>query len=120
MAESPVFELRRFPRFLLRHRVQVRTREGGLCLPGYLCDLSQEGCRLRLDGELAPGVPIEAHCDIRGQILDLRGETVWSEGPPGGVHGVAITGFASEVDAFFHRLYVKHLAWEKSAPLGFI
>ncbi len=120
MPESTVFELRRFPRFLLRHRVQVRTRDGGLCLPGFLCDLSQGGCRLRLGVALGSGVPIEVHCDIRGQAFGLRGKTIWSDGPRGGLHGVVITGFPSEVDALFHRRYLTHLAREASAPLGLV
>ncbi len=110
MAEPSSSPHRRLPRFPLWHRVQVRTGDRGRCLCGFLCDLSQAGCCLRLTKALAPGLPIEIHCDIHGQALGLLGETVWADEPGGGFHGVVITGFPSGADARFYRQYLEHLA----------
>ncbi len=116
MHESSALQHRRYPRFVTRHPVQATTQDGRLTLPGLLCDLSQEGCGLRLDGRLGPGTPVEVRCDISGLSLCLRGEIVWAD-PPGGLHhGVAITGFASEADARFHRQYLERLESEASIP----
>ncbi len=116
MAEPISFPHRRFPRFPLWRRVQVRTQDGGRCLPGSLCDLSQAGCRLRLTKTLAPGLSIEVHCDIQGRAFGLLRETVWSDGPGGGFRGFVITAFASEADARFHGQYLEHLAHAALSP----
>ncbi len=110
MGETSGLDHRRFPRFLTRHPVEATTRDRSLRLRGILCELSQEGCRLQLDGYIPPGTPIEVRCNISGLALRLRGETAWADTLGGLVHGVAITGFVSEADAVFHRLYVNRLA----------
>ncbi len=118
MHEAAGFQHRRFPRFATEDHVQATTQDGRLSLSGHLCDLSQEGCGLRLNGHLWPGTPIEVRCDISGLSLCLRGKIVWAD-PPGGLrHGVAITGFPSEADARFHRQYLDRLENEASTPLG--
>ncbi len=101
---------RRFPRFLTRSLVQVTPRGERRSLSGVLCDLSEEGCGLRLDEYLGPGTPLEIRCNISGLALCLRGDIVWSDALGGLFHGVAITGFASKADALFHSQYLNRLA----------
>ncbi len=116
MDEVSGLNRRRFPRFSVQHPVDGCTRVERLPFRGTLRDLSQEGCRLQLDGSLPPGTPIEVRCNIGGVGLRLHGETVWVDAPGGSVHGVSITGFASGADALFHRLYLDRLARQRSAP----
>ncbi len=115
MDEASGLNRRRFPRFPVRHPVDGSTGVGRLPFRGMLRDLSQEGCRLELDGSLPPGTPIDVRCNINGLGLRLHGETAWVDAPGGLLHGVAITGFASAADALFHRLYLERLARARPA-----
>lgn len=88
-------------------------------IQGILRDLSAGGCALHADSRIPPGTLIEARCDIIGIGLRICGEVVWAEATAGGfLHGVVFTGFASEEDALFHRLYVERLARRGAAPSG--
>ncbi len=119
MDEGSSLQQRRFTRFPTQHPVQGTTGDLRLGFRGILWDLSQEGCRFQLDSLLPRGTPLEARCNISGLALRLRGEAVWGEATAGGfLHGVAITGFASEADAVFHRLYIDRLAREVLASPG--
>ena len=109
--DSPGPDRRREARYPTRHRVEGVSLDGRLETGGVLRDLSSGGCALHLDRHIPPGTQIEVLCDINGLGLRLRGEVVWSEAAAGGVlHGVVVTGFASEQDALIHRLYVARLA----------
>lgn len=102
---------RRLPRYATRHPVEGASLDGRVQFRGTLRELSAEGCQLQLDWEVPPGTSIQARCDISGIALRFRGETVWAKATSHGVfHGVQVTGFASEADALFHRLYVGRLA----------
>ncbi len=116
MGEESGFQHRRFPRYPTREPAEVTTRERQLQLTGFLCDLSQEGCRLQLDGYLPPRTPIEVRCTISGQALHFRGETVWVNALGGLLHGVSIRGFTSESDAVLHRMCLDRLAQRVSPP----
>jgi len=110
-------ERRRLPRYSTRHRVEGESLDPRIEFRGILCDLSAEGCELHVDTRIPPGTAIEARCDIRGLGLRIRGEVRWAEAATGGtVHGVVLTGFASEEDALFHRQYVGRLGRQTSAP----
>jgi len=109
--DSPGPNRQREPRYPTRHRVEGASLDGRLETQGVLRDLSAGGCALHLDRHIPPGTKIEAVCDISGLGLKIRGEVVWAEAAAEGVlHGVVLTGFASEEDALFHGLYVKRLA----------
>jgi hypothetical protein len=85
--------------------------DGRLSLEGDLRDLSVGGCCLHLNRRIPLGAPVEIRCDISGIGVRIRGEVVWAEETAtGAFHGVALTGFESEEDALFHRLYVQRLA----------
>jgi hypothetical protein len=113
MDEGSSLRQRRFARFHTQHPVEGTTRDRCLSFRGSLWDLSQEGCRFQFDSLLPQGTALEARCNISGLALRLEEETVWGEAMAGGfLHGVAITGFTSEADAVFHRLYIDHLARE--------
>jgi hypothetical protein len=91
--------------------VEGASLDGRLEAQGVLRDLSAGGCGLHLDRHIPPGTKIEVRCDISGLGLKIRGQVVWTEAAAGGVlHGVVLTGFASEEDALFHGLYLKRLA----------
>ncbi len=115
MGEESGFRHRRFPRYLTRDPAEVTARERQLRLSGILCDLSQEGCRLQLDGYLPPRTSVEVRCTISGDALHFRGETVWVNALGGLLHGVSIHSFVSEADAALHRLYLDRLA-RKTSP----
>ncbi len=73
--------------------------------------MSLSGCRLRLDRHIAQGTPIQAFCDINGIGLQIRGRIIWVKLADGStLHGVLVTGFPSDEDAQFQRLYLRRLA----------
>jgi hypothetical protein len=109
--DRPRTDRRRDPRYPARLRVEGASPDGRLETRGILRDLSAGGCLLHLDRHIPPGTAIKVRCDISGIRLAICGTVVWSEAAAGGVlHGVVVTGFASEQDALFHRLYVGRLA----------
>ena len=109
--DRPGTDRRRDLRYFARLRVEGVSPDGRLETRGILRDLSAGGCVLHLDRHIPRGTAIEVRCDISGIGLAIRGTVVWSEAAAGGVlHGVVVTGFASEADALFHRLYVERLA----------
>ncbi len=112
MADRPEPERRSSPRFTTFHPI-----EGGFLgqqeiqFRGTLCDISLLGCRLRLDRHIPQGSPIQAFCDINGIGLQIRGKIVWVKLADGStLHGVLMTGFPSDEDAQFQRLYLRRLA----------
>ncbi len=112
MADRPEAERRNSPRFSTSHPI-----EGGLLgqqeiqFRGTLCDMSLSGCRLRLDRHIPQGTPIQAFCDINGIGLQIRGKIVWAKPADGWtLHGVLVTGFPSDEDTQFQRLYLRRLA----------
>ena len=109
--DRPRPDRRRDPRYPARLRVEGVSPDGRLETRGILRNLSLGGCLLHLDRHIPPGTTIEVRCDISGIRLAICGTVVWSEAAAGGVlHGVVVTGFASEQDALFHRLYAGRLA----------
>ena len=102
---------RREPRYRTRHRVEGESQDRQNGIQGTLRDLSMGGCCLTLDRRIPTGTAIEIRCDIEGIGLRIRGKVVWAEETGTGVfHGIALTGYVSEEDALFHRLYVGRLA----------
>ena len=102
---------RRLPRHLTRHQVEGASLDPPISFRGLLRDLSAAGCNLCLDARIPPGVMVEAVCNVSGLGLRLYGAVVWIEETPAGIlHGVGLTGFPSNEDALFHRLYVGRLA----------
>jgi hypothetical protein len=116
---TPRTDRRRSPRYPTRHRVRGEALDERISLQGVLDDLSASGCALRLNAYVVPGTMIEAQCDIGGIGLRMRGRVVWAEQTGTGVLlGVAVTEFASDEDALFHRLYLNRLARNASRPPG--
>ena len=110
MSREPSVERRQSPRYFARHRVAGTTPDGRQ-FEGYVCDLSARGIRLQLGVQLLPNTPVTALCDIGGIGLRMRGQIVWAKPVGGGVlHGVAVTGFASDEDALFHQVYLARLS----------
>lgn len=110
MSREPSVERRESPRYLARHPVQGTTPDGRQ-FQGYVCDMSMRGIRLQLGVQLLPNTPVTARCNIGGIGLRMRGQIVWAKPVGGGtLHGVAVTGFASDEDALFHRLYLARLS----------
>ncbi len=104
-------ERRVAPRYPTRHQVDGASLDHRLRFRGILHNLSATGCGLHLDRPLPLETPIEFRCNISGIGLAVRGRTVWTAAALGGIlHGVAVTGYVSEEDALFHRLYLGHLA----------
>jgi len=102
---------RREPRYPTRHRVEGESLDRRIGVRGILRDLSVGGCCLNLDRRIPLRTPIEIRCDISGLGLRIRGKVVWVEETGTGVfHGITLTGYVSEEDALFHRLYVGRLA----------
>jgi hypothetical protein len=111
MVSEAGVERRRSPRFSTDHAIEGASQDQQIGFRGTLCDLSAEGCRLRLDTHIPRGTPIQVRCDISGIGLQIYGEIVWAKPTTGGtLHGVLVTGFPSEEDAQFQRLYVRRLA----------
>jgi hypothetical protein len=90
--------------------VEGKALDRRLGVRGNLRDLSVGGCCLNLEQRLPPGTLIEIRCDINGIGLRIRGRVVWAEAMAAGAfHGIALTGYESEEDALFHRLYIERL-----------
>ncbi|MBI4537753.1 MAG: PilZ domain-containing protein [candidate division NC10 bacterium] len=116
MTESTDPDRRRSPRFAIRHPVEGTSQDGRIGFRGILHSLSATGCGLHLDRPLSVGAPIEFRCNVNGIGLAIRGRTVWTTAALGGIlHGVDVTGFASDQDALFHRLYLNLLS-RRSSP----
>ena len=104
-------ERRQSPRYSIRHQVEGTSQDRRIGFRGILHNLSATGCGLHLDRPLPLGSSIEFRCNINGIGLAVRGSTVWATAALGGIlHGVAVTGYGSDQDALFHRLYLNHLA----------
>ena len=108
-------ERRRHPRYPIQQPVEGATQGALDVFWGVVRDISGEGCGLFLDTHVPPGTPVEVRCNINGIALRLRGQVVWSkpkaEGiSEGALHGIHLTGFASEEDALFHRVYLARLS----------
>jgi len=103
---------RRFaPRYPASHLAEGSSPDGQIKFQGLLRDFSATGCRLRLDSPLPLRTAIEVQCDIAGVGLWLRGEVVWATSTADGVHhGIVLTGFGSQGDALFYRLFIRRLA----------
>lgn len=111
MANLSGEDRRRLPRYPTRHWVEGESLDPPGSIRGILCDLSADGCRLRLDVSIPPSTTIETKSNISGIGLQLHGKVVWIDQTGQGVlHGIRLTGFGSEEDALFHRLYVRRLA----------
>ena len=119
MDDRPEPSRRGSPRYPTRYPVDGASLDPPAEFRGILCDLSVNGCQLHLDRRIPPGTAIEARCNIEGLGLRIRGEVVWGEAVTGGfLHGVVITGPASEEDALFHRLYIERRARRRHEGAG--
>ena len=119
MVNPPAAERRGSPRFSTDHSIDgASLSQQQIDFRGTLCELSEAGCRLYLDTQVPPGSAIQARCDISGIGLQICGEIVWVKATTSGIlHGVHVTGFASEEDAQFQRIYLRRLAGRlTSAP----
>jgi hypothetical protein len=102
---------RRSPRYIVRHQVEGTSRNSHTGFRGLVHNLSAEGCGLHLDRPLPLDVPLEFRCNINGIALAVRGKAVWARAALGGIlHGISLTGYASDQDALFHKVYLNHLA----------
>lgn len=118
-AETSGSNRRREPRFRAQHRVEGEVPDGEVEIQGRLRDLSVGGCCLTLDRRIPLGTSIDIRCNISGIGLRIRGEVVWAEETTAGVlHGVALTGFDSDEDALFHRLYLQRLSRHQAEGAG--
>lgn len=116
-AETSGPNRRRDPRFRTQHRVEGEVPEGEI--RGRLRDLSVGGCCLTLDRRIPLGTSIDIRCNISGIGLRIRGQVVWAEETTTGVfHGVTLTGFDSDEDALFHRLYLQRLSRHQAEGAG--
>ncbi len=111
VADQSDLDRRREARYRTRHWVDGESLDREIDIQGILHDLSVGGCCLNPDQPIPLRTPIEVRCDISGIGLRIRGEVVWAEETGTGVyHGIALTGYESEEDAPFHRLYIQRLA----------
>ncbi len=121
MANPSGDDRRRLPRYPTRHWFEGESLNPPRSIRGILCDLSADGFRLHLDVTIPPSTPIETKCNISGIGLQLRGKVVWTDQTGQGIlHGIMLTGFGSDEDALFHRLYIRRLARPtpiQSAPI---
>ncbi len=117
--EKLVSERRLAPRYPAEHEAEGTSPNGGIKFRGLLHDLSATGCQLLLDTRLPPGDTIELQCDIAGIGVWLRGEVVWSSPTGQGFnHGVVLTGFGSQGDSLFYRLYIRRIASRQTGSLA--
>jgi len=116
MMEQADPDRRRSLRYAIRHQVEGASQDRRIGFRGILHNLSASGCGLHLDRPLPLGTSIEFRCNINGIGLAVRGRTVWTAAALGGIlHGVVVSGYGSDQDALFHRLYLNHLARRSSA-----
>ncbi len=118
MVNQPGAERRGSPRFSTSHAIEGASLGlQPIDFRGTLRDLSAAGCLLHLDAHVPEGTTIQVRCDISGIGLQICGEIVWTKATTGGIlHGVLVTGFPSEEDARFQRLYLRRLAGHTSTP----
>ncbi len=111
-------ERRQSSRYPTRHQVEGASLDRRISFRGILHNLSATGCGLHLDRPLPVDTSIEFRCNVNGIGLAVRGRTVWTAAALGGIlHGVLVTGYGSDQDALFHRLYLNHLARRSPASL---
>lgn len=110
-------ERRRSPRYPTQHPVEGSSRDRRIEFRGTLHSLSADGCGLHLDRPVPLGTPLELRCNISGIGLAVQGHPVWSRAALGGIrHGVVLTGYASDQDHLFHRVYLGLLARRPPSP----
>jgi hypothetical protein len=117
MTERADVDRRGSVRYAIRHPVEGSSQDRRIAFRGVIHNLSATGCGLHLDRPLPVGAAIKFRCDINGIGLVVRGRTVWTAPALGGIlHGVAVTGHASDHDALFHTLCLNRLARRASPP----